>query len=144
MSFLLDTNVISESARPRPDTGVMDWLDRTDEEQLFLSVVSLAELRHGIERLSDGKRKAALDVWLTEQLAPRFEGRLLHVDAETADQWGRVVARGQAAGRPMAAMDAFIAAHARQHDLVLVTRNTTDFADAGVRLLNLWNKSNAS
>jgi predicted nucleic acid-binding protein len=144
LSFLLDTNVISESARPRPDTGVMDWLDRTDEEQLFLSVVSLAELRHGIERLSDGKRKAALDVWLTEQLAPRFEGRLLHVDAETADQWGRVVARGQAAGRPMGAMDAFIAAHARQHDLVLVTRNTTDFADAGVRLLNLWNKSNAS
>jgi predicted nucleic acid-binding protein len=144
LSFLLDTNVISESARPRPDTGVMDWLDTTDEEQLFLSVVSLAELRHGIERLSDGKRKAALDVWLTEQLAPRFEGRLLHVDAETADQWGRVVARGQAAGRPMGAMDAFIAAHARQHYLVLVTRNTTDFADAGVRLLNLWNKSNAS
>jgi predicted nucleic acid-binding protein len=144
LSFLLDTNVISESARPRPDTGVMDWLDRTDEEQLFLSVVSLAELRHGIERLSDGKRKAALDVWLTEQLAPRFEGRLLHVDAETADQWGRVVARGQAAGRPMGAMDAFIAAHARQHDLVLVTRNVTDFADAGVRLLNIWSESDAS
>jgi predicted nucleic acid-binding protein len=144
LSFLLDTNVISESARPRPDTGVMDWLDTTDEEQLFLSVVSLAELRHGIERLSDGKRKAALDVWLTEQLAPRFEGRLLHVDAETADQWGRVVARGQAAGRPMGAMDAFIAAHARQHDLVLVTRNITDFADAGVRLLNIWSESDAS
>jgi predicted nucleic acid-binding protein len=144
LSFLLDTNVISESARPRPDTGVMDWLDTTDEEQLFLSVVSLAELRHGIERLSDGKRKAALDVWLTEQLAPRFEGRLLHVDAETADQWGRVVARGQAAGRPMGAMDAFIAAHARQHDLVLVTRNVTDFADAGVRLRHIWSESDAS
>ena len=95
MSFLLDTNVISEGAKPRPDPGVMGWLDAADEERLFLSVVSLAELRHGIERMSDGKRKAALDVWLTEQLAPRFEDRLLHVDADTADEWGRVVAQGQ-------------------------------------------------
>ncbi|MCT2399600.1 type II toxin-antitoxin system VapC family toxin [Novosphingobium mangrovi (ex Huang et al. 2023)] len=144
MSFLLDTNVISEGARPRPDPGVMDWLASMDEEQLFLSVVSLAELRHGIERLDDGGRKAALDVWLTEQLAPRFEERLLLVDPGTADQWGRVVARTQSAGRPIGAMDAFLAAHALQHQLTLVTRNVSDFEAAGVRLFNPWTEGKQS
>lgn len=143
MSFLLDTNVISESARPRPDAGVMGWLETADEENLFLSVVSLAELRHGIERLDDGRREAALDVWLTEQLSPRFEDRLLLVDPGTADEWGRVVAQTQAAGRPIGAMDAFLAAHALQHELVLVTRNVSDFEAAGVRLFNPWTEGKA-
>lgn len=138
MSFLLDTNIISEGAKPRPDKGVMDWLASMDEEQMFLSVVSLAELRHGIERMDKGGRKAALDIWLTEQLAPRFEERLLSVDTGTADQWGRIVARSQAAGRPIGAMDAFIAAHAQQHQLTLVTRNISDFEATGVRLFNPW------
>lgn len=144
MSFLLDTNVISEGAKPRPDPGVMEWLASMDEEQLFLSVISLAELRHGIERLDNGRRKAALDVWLTEQLAPRFEGRLLHIDPGTADQWGRVVARAQAAGQPTGAMDAFIAAHAHQHQLTLVTRNVSDFEATGVRLFNPWMQGDQS
>src|SRR3546814_4914456 len=82
VSFLLDTNVISEGAKPRPDTGVMDWLASIDEEQLHLSIVSLAELRHGIERLDAGRRKTALDLWLTEQLPLRFDNRLLHVRSE--------------------------------------------------------------
>ncbi|MGK6317945.1 type II toxin-antitoxin system VapC family toxin [Sphingomonas sp. DT-204] len=138
MSFLLDTNVISEGAKPRPDPGVMDWLASMDEEQLFLSVISLAELRHGIDRLENGRRKAALDVWLTEQLTPRFEDRLLLVDPGTADQWGRIVARTQAAGRSVGAMDAFLAAHAQQHQLTLVTRNVSDFDATGVHLFNPW------
>lgn len=138
MSFLLDTNVISEGAKPRPDRGVMDWLASVDEEQLFLSVISLAELRHGVERLEDGRRKSTLDLWLTGDLPARFDSRLLPVDAETADQWGRVVARAQAAGRPMGAMDAFLAATAEQHQLTLVTRNLSDFAATGVRLFNPW------
>jgi toxin FitB len=138
VSFLLDTNIISEGAKPRPDKGVMDWLASMDEEQMFLSVVSLAELRHGIERMDKGGRKAALDLWLTEQLAPRFEARLLPVDTGTADQWGRIVARSQVAGRPIGAMDAFLAAHAQQHQLTLVTRNISDFEATGVRLFNPW------
>lgn len=138
MSFLLDTNVISEAGKPRPDPGVIDWLASMDEEQLFLSVISLAELRHGIERMDDGRRKAALDIWLTEQLSPRFDDRLLLVDTGTADQWGRVVARAQDAGRPIGAMDAFLAAHAQQHQLTLVTRNVSDFEATGVRLFNPW------
>lgn len=140
MSFLLDTNVISEGGRPRPDPGVMAWLASVDEEQLHLSVISLAELPHGIERLESGRRKAALDLWLTEDLPTRFDGRLLLVDAETADQWGRVVARAQAAGRPIGAMDAFLAAVAQQHQLTLVTRNLSDFENVGIRLFNPWTR----
>ena len=140
MSFLLDTNVISEGAKPRPDAGVMDWLASIDEEQLYLSIVSLAELRHGVERLDAGRRKTALDLWLTEQLPLRFDDRLLPVDAETADAWGRIVAASQAIGRPIGAMDAFIAATAGQHQLTLVTRNIADFEATGIRLFNPWSQ----
>lgn len=138
MSFLLDTNVISEGANPRPDHGVMDWLTATSEAQLFLSVVSLAELRHGVERMAKGKRRAALDLWLTINLPLRFGDRLLTIDATTADLWGRTIARADAAGRPIGAMDAFLAATAEQHQLVLVTRNTSDFEATGARLFNPW------
>ncbi len=138
MSFLLDTNVISEGAKPRPDPGVMDWLASVDEAQLFLSVVSLAELRRGVERLDEGRRKAALDIWLTERLPSRFGERLLAVDHAVADEWGRVVAHSQASGRPMGAMDAFLAATATAHQLVLVTRNQSDFEASGIRLFNPW------
>lgn len=138
MSFLLDTNILSEGGKPRPEPRVMDWLASMDEEQLFLSVVSLAELRHGIERLDAGRRKAALDIWLTDQLPARFGVRLLPVDEGTADQWGRIVASTQAQGRPIGAMDAFLAATAAQHQLTLVTRNVADFEATGVRLFNPW------
>ena len=138
MSFLLDTNVVSEWTRPRPDTGVVRWLAEADEDRVFISVVTLAELRHGIERLPAGARHDRLALWLTEQVPARFEARVLPVDAETAHCWGRVMARAQAAGRPIGTMDAFIAATAERHDLVLVTRNVSDFAAAGIRLLNPW------
>lgn len=140
MSFLLDTNVISEGAKPRPDRGVMDWLATTNEDQLFLSVVSLAELRHGMERMDSGKRRVALDLWLTAELPMRFGDRLLTIDTVTADMWGRTIARAQAAGRPIGAMDAFLAATAEQHQLVLVTRNTSDFETIGIPLFNPWIK----
>lgn len=138
MSFLLDTNVISEWVKPRPDQGVMGWIDSIDEEQLFLSVISLAELRHGVERLDSGRRKTALNLWLADALPARFGRRLLAVDVATADHWGRIVARAQTAGRPIGAMDAFLAAAAERHAMTLVTRNTADFAATGIALLNPW------
>ena len=138
MSFLLDTNVISEGAKPHPDPAIMQWLGSVDEDQLFLSVISLAELRHGVERLEAGRRRAALDQWLSDELPARFDGRLLMADVATADHWGRVVARAQANGRPIGAMDAFLAATAEQHEMTLVTRNVSDFAKFGVRLFNPW------
>ena len=138
MSFLLDTNVISESARPAPDARVMAWLAEVSEDQLFLSVVSLAELRRGVERLAPGRRRSELERWVIDALPARFANRLLPIDAATADQWGRIVARAQGAGRPLGAMDAFLAATAVQHDLVLATRNGSDFHAAGAKLFDPW------
>lgn len=139
MSFLLDTNVISESAKPRPDAGVLSWLATVSEDEVYLSVITLAELRHGVERMPAGARRSALDGWVTDALPARFANRLLPIDPATADQWGRTIARGQAAGRPLSAMDGFIAATAERHRLTLVTRNISDFEVTGVRLLNPWN-----
>lgn len=137
MTFLLDTNVVSEWTRPRPDPGVADWLARVDEDSVFLSVVTFAELRHGIERLPAGKRRNALDEWLRNDLALRFEQRILAVDSTVADEWGRLVARREPAGQPIHATDALIAATAQVHALTLVTRNVSDFA-ASVKSVNPW------
>lgn len=138
MNFLLDTNVASEWVKPRPDSGVMTWLAEADEDRVFISVITLAELRHGIERLPAGARRDRLDVWLTRQVPARFETRVISVDAEIANSWGRVMARAQAAGRPVGTMDAFIAATAEHHDLALVTRNVRDFDALGIQLINPW------
>jgi toxin FitB len=138
VNFLLDTNVVSEWTKQRPDVGVVAWLAEVDEDRVFISVVTLAELRHGVERLPAGARRERLDAWLTRDLPVRFEARMLPVDAGTANAWGRVMARGQAAGRPVGTMDAFIAATAEQHDLTLVTRNITDFEALKVRLVSPW------
>ena len=138
MSFLLDTNVLSEWTKPRPNPGVAVWTADVDEDRVFLSVVTLAELRHGIERLATGKRRRRLEEWLREDLLVRFEGRVLAIDAGIAGRWGRIVARGEAAGRPIGAMDAFMAATAEAHALTLVTRNTADFAGSVSRMVNPW------
>jgi len=138
LNFLLDTNVISETAKPIPDLGVMAWLAAVDEDEVFLSVITLAELRHGVERLPTGARRDQIDNWLTGQLRPRFANRVLSIDAETADIWGRLVAGGQAAGWSISAMDAFIAAVATRHGMTLVTRDAADFQTTGVPLFNPW------
>ena len=127
MNFLLDTNAISEWVKPRPNAGLMAWMESADEDRVFLSVVSLAELRHGIERMPAGPRRDRLDGWLRDELSLRFEGRTLPVDGRVADAWGKTVARHEAQGRPIGVMDAFVAATAEVHDLTLVTRNVADF-----------------
>lgn len=138
MSFLLDTNVVSEWTKPQPNAGVVEWLAQVDEEEVFLSVVTFAELRHGIERLPVGARRRRLDEWLRSELPLRFEERIIGIDGAIADEWGRVVARREARGRPIHAMDALIAASAQVHDLTVVTRNTADFQGSVKSLLNPW------
>jgi toxin FitB len=138
VNFLLDTNVVSEWTKPRPDAGVVAWLAEADEDRIFVSVITVAELRHGIERLPAGARRERLETWLTDQVPLRFEERLLAVDAETANVWGRVMAQGQTAGRLPGTMDAFIAATVLQHDMTLVTRNVSDFEALGVKIVNPW------
>src|ERR1035441_9534485 len=99
MNFLVDTNVVSEWVKPRPNPGVARWLADTNEDHVFLSVVTLTELRHGSERMATGQRQTQLSAWLENELPMRFEGRLLSIDAAIADACGRLVAKSEAAGR---------------------------------------------
>ena len=138
MRYLLDTNVVSEWTKPRPNVGVIEWLAQVDEDEVFLSVVTFAELRHGIERLPAGRRRRHLDAWLRSELPHRFEGRIALVDGAIADEWGRLVARHEARGRPIQAMDGLIAATAQVHGLTLVTRNPADFQLSVKSVLNPW------
>jgi toxin FitB len=138
MSFLLDTNVVSEWVKPRPDRSVVAWLAAVDEDQVFISVVTLAELRYGIERMTTGSRRNRLAQWLRDDLPLRFEGRVLSIDHIVADVWGKVVARSEAVGRPIGSMDAFIAATAAAHGLTLVTRNASDFEASIKGIINPW------
>ena len=138
MTFLLDTNVLSEWTKPRPNSGVVAWLADIDEDRVFISVVTFAELRHGIERMAGGTRRKRLDEWLRDELPQRFEARILPVNSAVADAWGKIVARAENAGRPIHAMDAFIAATAEVHGLALVTRNSSDFEVSLKAIVNPW------
>ena len=137
MNFLLDTNAVSEWVKPRPNPGLVAWMDSADEDRIFLSVISLAELRYGIERMAQGRRRRRLDDWLQHELPMRFEGRILTVNASIADAWGNTVSRSEAVGRPISVMDAFLAATAEIHHLTLVTRNVSHFPLLK-NILNPW------
>jgi toxin FitB len=138
MNFLLDTNAISEPMKTRPNAGMLAWLAEVDEDSVFLSVVTITELRYGIERLATGRRRDRLDRWLRKDLTLRFGGRILPVDLETADACGRLVARSESLGRPMEPRDAFIAATAVVHGLTLVTRNASDFEPTVKTIVTPW------
>jgi predicted nucleic acid-binding protein len=138
VSFLLDTNVISEWQKPRPNPGLTAWTSSADEDDLFLSVVTLAELRYGIERMPEGSRRQRYEQWLEHELFFRFEGRILAVNQAIADSWGRIVALCASKGRPISAIDAFLAATAEVHRLTLVTRNVQHFTVLKA-VLNPWN-----
>jgi hypothetical protein len=138
MSFLLDTNVISEWVKPRPDPHVVGWLAETDEDRTFLSVASFAEIRRGIELLPGGRRRDRLAQWLAEELPNRFEGRILPIDRRIAETWGVLTARARRAGVPPGSIDAFFAATAHAHGLTLVTRNIKDFGSLRIPLLDPW------
>jgi predicted nucleic acid-binding protein len=140
MTFLLDTNAISEWQKPRPNRGFVAWMAATDEGSLFLSVVTLAELRYGIERMAGGGRRSRYEQWLERELPLRFEGRILTVNPAIAHMWGTLVARCAAAGRPINAIDAFLAATAEVHRLTLVTRNVSHFSSLRT-VVNPWSES---
>ncbi len=127
MSFLLDTNAVSEWTKPRPNPGLIGWMESIDEDRVFISVITLAELSYGVERLAPGACRRRLEAWLGHEVPLRFEGRILPVDANIAEAWGKAVSRSAAAGRPIGAMDAFLVATAEFHHLTLVTRDVSDF-----------------
>ncbi len=136
--FLLDTNVISETVRPRPEPRVLSWFRERTPRDLFLSTVTLGELVRGALKLADPARSMRYQQWITRDLARQFEGRILAFDDRAAVIWGEIMARADKSGRPRPALDAEIAAVARRHDLVLATRNTADFQDMELPLVNPW------
>jgi len=135
LSYLLDTNVLSELRRKSPDAKVVEWFARRPPSTLYLSVLTLGELRKGIEGVADSKRRMSLNDWLESDLPAFFVGRILPVDAQVAERWGRLVAN---AGRPLPAIDSLLGATAAQHGLSIVTRNGKDFADMGLDIINPW------
>lgn len=138
MNYLLDTNVVSEFPKPRPNEGVLAWLDKINEESVFLSVVTIAELRRGIERLPVGRRRRLLDEWLQRDLRERFRERIVPVDAEVADACGKLMAMCEGLGRRIEVADALIAATAEVHKLALVTRNVSHFQTTVKHVVSPW------
>lgn len=132
MSYLLDTNVLSELRKPRGDANVRRWFDDVRSDELFLSVLVLGEVRQGVERLKrrDQAQAAVFEAWL-DGLAASYRERLLPVGLEVVDTWGRLNAGG-----PLPVIDGLLAATALVHGLTLVTRNTRDVERSGVQLLN--------
>lgn len=135
MSYLIDTNVLSELRRKSPDAGVVAWFTQRPPATLYLSVLTLGEIRKGIETVNVEARRQALIDWLETDLPNFFIGRVLPVDEAVADRWGQLVA---AARRTLPAIGSLLAATAVEHDLVLVTRNVKDFAGLPVQIFNPW------
>ena len=135
MSYLLDTNVVSELVRVKPNNKVVKWFETVPDEALHLSVLSLGEVRKGVEKLKASRRRERLRVWLEQDLVEWFGPRLLPVDHAVADRWGILLARIE---RPVPAIDSLLAATALHHGLRLVTRNIEDFQVTGLEVINPW------
>ena len=138
MAWLLDTNVLSELRRPRPEPRVVAFVADRPLEQLFVSSVTLAEIRFGIERLAEPNRRAELNEWLTHKVRPMFEHRVLQVTEDIMLKWRLLVEVGRKTGHVFSQPDLLIAATAIQHNLTVVTRDRSDFDKAGVPVLNPW------
>jgi predicted nucleic acid-binding protein len=138
MRFLLDTNVLSEGARPRPDPGMVAWLEAHSPLDMATSALTFGEIRKGVDLLVPGARRTRLEAWISTDLPRQFAGRVLPVDEAVAVTWGRMVAEAQRRGRHLPLVDGLLLATAAVHSLTLVTRNERDCADRGVPVLNPW------
>jgi predicted nucleic acid-binding protein len=136
--FLLDTNCISELVRVRPEPRVMEWIDAADEGLLYLSVLTLGEIRRGLAALAQGRRRTRLETWLEVDLRARFSGRVLPVDEEIADRWGLLAAQAKRKGIALPIVDALLAATALHYNLTVVSRNASDFTSSQVPVVNPW------
>jgi predicted nucleic acid-binding protein len=136
--YLLDTNIPSEVIRLRADNRVDAWIRSQDDESLYLSAVTIGELRKGLCTHPEGKRKTQIQEWLSVDLIPMFAGRILPVTQAIAERWGDLSGRRQQMGRPLGMADGLIAATALEHGLILVTRNVKDFEGIDLAILNPW------
>lgn len=138
MKWLLDTVTVSQGAKPQPNPGVVNWLARHQESDLYLSAVTLAEVQFGIARMPTGRKKELLSLWFDGELPRRFLGRILDVDSEVARLWGTVCGELAATGRSLPLLDSLIGATALQHGLIVVTRDEAPFRAMGVPVENPW------
>jgi predicted nucleic acid-binding protein len=141
VNFLLDTNVLCEPARLKPDPGVLGWLAEADEDRLHISAVTLAEVQRGVSRLPSGTRRDRIQRWLEGDVLERFGDRILPLDNAVAIKWGQIMAREESAGRTMNSIDGFIAATAVVGAFTLVTRNVSDFRNSVPKIENPWLRS---
>jgi toxin FitB len=136
--YLLDTNIISELTKTRPEPKVISWIQATSEELLYLSVLAIGEVRKGIDSLPASNRRSLLESWLANDLVLRFSGRILEVNLDVAERWGTISAQAKIAGTPLAVIDGLMAATTLHHNLTLVTRNIKDLRLSGIKTLNPW------
>ena len=141
MRFLLDTNLLSEGAKPRPDTGVVAWLGEQPPLDLAISALTLGEICKGIDLLDPGVRRDRLESWLATDLPRQFLGRVLPIDESVSIEWGRLSAAARRSGRHLPLVDGLLVATAMVHGLVLVTRNERDCAGWDTPILNPWSDS---
>ena len=138
MKYLLDTCVISELVKLKPNPKVVKWINSKHEHDFYLSVLTIGEIQKGISKLSESKKKDPLFDWLNSELLERFEGRILHVDEITAMRWGTIQGELEAMGNKMPTIDGLIAATAQIFELTIVTRNGDDMEKSGVEIINPW------
>lgn len=139
MKYLLDTCVISELMVKQPNKKVIQWIDSLEPKSVYLSVITIGEIRKGIVKLPDSKRKEVIEKWLNDELLVRFRGNILTVDTDVMLTWGQLTGRLELDGKKMAAMDSLIAAIALNGNFTLVTRNEDDFKHTYLTIVNPWN-----
>jgi toxin FitB len=137
--FLVDTNVLSEfNRRGDPSPLVQQWLEAAEPTSLYISVLTLAEIRFGVERLPPSRRRTQLEEWLDRDLPAWFADRVLSIDRSVAHRWGVLRAQAESKGRPLPVVDGLLAATALEHGLLIVSRNVDDFACVGLAVINPW------
>ncbi|MDA3939342.1 MAG: type II toxin-antitoxin system VapC family toxin [Spirochaetia bacterium] len=137
MKYLLDTCVISELVKPSPNANVIEWINNTPDERLYLSVITIGEVRKGLTKLPDSKRKDLLANWLNSLLED-YDNRIYPINLTVAENWGIIQGKAEKKGTPMASIDSLIAATAYTYNLVLVTRNIRDFEASRLPIRNPW------
>jgi len=140
MNYLLDTCLISELAKSKPDEKVVDWVLSENESSFYISVLTFGELHKGVEKLPESKKKEKLRIWIEEELKNRFQNRIISIDMRVSILWGKIQCLAEKNGNPMPAIDSLIAATGMAYDLTVVTRNAADMEQSGVKLLNPWLK----
>lgn len=138
MAWLLDTNILAEMRRPRPDQRVLEFISSRQLGELYASVMTIAEIRFGIERVGDPNRRTELEIWLDERVRPMFDGRILQVTEDILLRWRLIVELGRKEGYTFSLPDSLIAATAIHHSLTVVSRDREVFKKAGAAVINPW------